>query len=402
MGAPREAVGYRPQLATTYLEIRVWVGVAATLSAAAIAAIAALPGRWLVVAVVAGDLLINVYEQRRVDQRAIVSLVSMGTMFGLLDVIIRIPALMGASLVFMIVTATVLVRLEHALAITAYVTVWTVAGLLVLRSEGPAATGNVSTFVADAIAIAALGAATLVIVGGLTRRLDLFDHLRSRLIGNVSHELRTPLTGLHGLASVLQDNYRDLSQAEIDEFLDLLVLESAEATVLVEDLLTAVRPTEHLRIHGKPIQVDAEIRAVLATLAPIMSKPVKLVDDSTIEAYADPTRVRQIVRNLLTNAERYGGPHIEIHLEQIGGEVLISVCDDGPGIPPAEREAVFDEWKGTDIGAQHPQSIGLGLTISRRLAQAMGGDLRYDYIEGESRFVLSLPVEGPSLRTPQA
>ena len=107
---------------------------------------------------------------------------------------------------------------------------------------------------------------------------------------------------------------------------------------------------------------------------------------------ADPTRLRQIIRNLLTNAERYGGPHVELRAEAVGANVTVTVCDDGPGIPPTEREAVFEEWQGSDIGTQHPQSIGLGLTISRRLARAMDGDLTYSYVDGESRFTLTLPI----------
>lgn len=312
-------------------------------------------------------------------------------MFGLLGVIIRVPALMGSSLVFIIVIATVIATARQSVTIVAYSAAWTLAGLLVFREFGMSGSETVS-FVADAISIGIFGTATIVFVTALTRRLDMFDRLRSRLISSVSHELRTPLTGLHGLATVLQDNYDDLSRGEINEFLDLLVLESAEATALVEDLLTAVRPTDHIRLESRSVELAAEIRAVVATLAPVMSKSVKVIDGSGLTAYADPTRLRQIIRNLLTNAERYGGPHVELRAEAVGANITVTVCDDGPGIPPTEREAVFEEWQGSDIGTQHPQSIGLGLTISRRLARAMDGDLTYSYVDGESRFTLTLPI----------
>ncbi len=391
MGAPQAAVGYRLQLAATYLTIRVWVGVASLAVIIAIAAIGSLENEWLAVAVVAADLAVNYLESRRTRPRAAISLFSLATMFGLLGVIIRVPALMGSSLVFIIVIATVIATARQSVAIVAYSAAWTLAGLLVFREFGMSGSETVS-FVADAISIGIFGTATIVFVTALTRRLDMFDRLRSRLISSVSHELRTPLTGLHGLATVLQDNYDDLSRGEINEFLDLLVLESAEATALVEDLLTAVRPTDHIRLESRSVELAAEIRAVVATLAPVMSKSVKVIDGSGLTAYADPTRLRQIIRNLLTNAERYGGPHVELRAEAVGANITVTVCDDGPGIPPTEREAVFEEWQGSDIGTQHPQSIGLGLTISRRLARAMDGDLTYSYVDGESRFTLTLPI----------
>jgi signal transduction histidine kinase len=398
MGTPQAAVGYRLQLAATYLTIRVWVGVASLAVILAIAAIGSLENEWLAVAVVAADLAVNYLESRRTQPRAAISLFSLATMLGLLGVIIRVPALMGSSLVFIIVIATVIATARQSVAIVTYSAAWTLAGLLVFREFGMSGSGTVS-FVADAISIGIFGTATIVFVTALARRLDMFDRLRSRLISSVSHELRTPLTGLHGLATVLQDNYDDLSRGEITEFLDLLVLESAEATALVEDLLTAVRPTDHIRLDPRSVELAEEIRAVVATLAPVTSKSVKVIDGSGLTAYADPTRLRQIIRNLLTNAERYGGPHVELRAEAVGANVTVTVCDDGPGIPPTEREAVFEEWQGSDIGTQHPQSIGLGLTISRRLARAMDGDLTYSYVDGESRFTLTLPT-APASSTP--
>jgi len=123
-----------------------------------------------------------------------------------------------------------------------------------------------------------------------------------------------------------------------------------------------------------------------------MSKPIVVMDGQGLLAFADPVRLRQIMRNLLTNAERYGGPHIEIRLEKSGDQALITVCDDGPGILLGEREAIFEEWQSSDQGIQHPDSIGLGLTIARRLARAMDGDLTYRYENGQSLFSVTLPI----------
>ncbi|MDH5371405.1 MAG: HAMP domain-containing histidine kinase [Acidimicrobiia bacterium] len=400
MGTPQAAVGYRLQLGATYRMVRVRVGVASLIVVTAIAAIGSMEGRWVAAVVVAVDLIVNILESRRPQPRAVISLVSLATMFGLLGIIIRVPALIGSSLVFIIVAATVIAELRQAVAIVVYSVAWAIAGLLMLREYGLPDSVTVPSFLADVISIAAFGAATFVLIVALTRRLDLFDQLRTGLISSVTHELRSPLTGLHGLATVLQDNFDDLSRPEINEVVDLLVLESAEANTLVEDLLTAVQPTERIRMNRTVVDVAREVAAVVAMLGPVMSKPIVVVDGQELQAFADPTRLRQVIRNLLTNAERYGGPQVEIRLEKALGTAVITVCDNGPGIPPDEREAVFEEWQSSDRGSQHPESIGLGLTISRRLARAMDGDLTYRYHNGESLFSITLPVEAPRVVAP--
>lgn len=386
------AGGYRLQLTATYLTVRVRVGVASLILVLAIALFGSMASAWLVVAIVAVDLAINLLEIRRPRQRAVVSLISLATMFGLAGIIIRMPVLIGSSLVFLIVATTVITESRQALAIIGYSVAWAIAGLLMLREYGFPGAGTVPSFVANVISIALFGSAALVLTTALTKRLDLFDQLRSSLISSVTHELRSPLTGLHGLATVLHDNFDDLSRPEIDEVIDLLVLESAEANTLVEDLLTVAQPAEHLRVNRSMIAVADEVAAVVTLLTPVMTKPIKVVDGTGLRAYADPARLRQIVRNLLTNAERYGGPNIEVKIERLADVASITVCDDGPGIPPAEREAIFEEWQGAERDSHHPQSIGLGLTISRRLARAMDGDLEYRYADGQSLFALTLPV----------
>lgn len=397
MGAPQTAVGYRLQLAATYLAVRVRVGIASLIVILIVALFGSMEGAWIAVVVVAVDLVVSTLESRRVHPRAIVSLVCLATMFGALGVIIRVPVLIGSSLVFLIVVATVIAELRQAIVTIGYSVAWALAALLALREYGLPGSATAPSFVAEVISIAVFGAATLVFSAALTRRLDLFDRVRSGLISSVTHELRSPLTGLHGLATVLQDNFDDLSKQEIDEVIDLLVLESAEASTLVEDLLTAVRPTGHIRMDRTTVDVAKEVAAVVAMLGPAISKPVALVDGKDLQAFADAARLRQIIRNLLTNAERYGGTQVEIRLEKAGGSALIMVCDNGPGIPPDERESVFEEWQSSDRGSQHPESIGLGLTISRTLARAMDGDLTYRYHNGESLFCLTLPVNAPRL-----
>jgi signal transduction histidine kinase len=109
------------------------------------------------------------------------------------------------------------------------------------------------------------------------------------------------------------------------------------------------------------------------------------------EVVADPIRLRQILRNLFTNALRFGGPNIGFESVRVGDKVMLRVTDDGPGPDPELVESIFEpyvhvRWERT------PASIGLGLAVSRHLAQLMGGDLTYGRRSEVTVFELVLPA----------
>jgi signal transduction histidine kinase len=106
---------------------------------------------------------------------------------------------------------------------------------------------------------------------------------------------------------------------------------------------------------------------------------------------ADPTRVRQIVRNLITNALRYGGSTITVTTGSRGETAYVQVRDDGPGIPEEKRDRIFEPYESAHEAVGMPGSVGLGLTISRKLARLLGGDLSYRS-DGGSLFELTLPA----------
>ena len=113
---------------------------------------------------------------------------------------------------------------------------------------------------------------------------------------------------------------------------------------------------------------------------------------NTAKIWADPTRVRQVLRNLVTNAIRYGGDEIAIGIVEDTTRVFLEVSDKSDGIPEDQREAIFDPYDNTGQAEGLTASVGLGLTISRQLARLMGGDLKYSYEDGWSKFVIDLPV----------
>jgi signal transduction histidine kinase len=113
------------------------------------------------------------------------------------------------------------------------------------------------------------------------------------------------------------------------------------------------------------------------------------VEAASTIATADPGRVRQIIRNLLTNAERYGGSDVRIEVRERADAIVVSVSDDGQGVA-ADRVATLFSARSMSA-ATVSGSAGLGLSICRRLAELMGGILDYERLNGRTHFSLALP-----------
>jgi signal transduction histidine kinase len=114
--------------------------------------------------------------------------------------------------------------------------------------------------------------------------------------------------------------------------------------------------------------------------------------DGDATAIADPLRLRQIVRNLASNANRYGGGSIKVRLSRPGRWARLEFHDNGTGIDPEDRQRIFLPYQRAHQRYGQPASVGLGLTVSRQLAELMGGSLDYERIDGWSCFVLVLPA----------
>jgi signal transduction histidine kinase len=167
--------------------------------------------------------------------------------------------------------------------------------------------------------------------------------------------------------------------------------QSDEVSAIVEDLLTVARTDSgELTVADVPVNLRAQTAQVLETLDQNMSITVH---GQAPKASGDPARVRQILRNLFTNANRYGGDHISVELASNGDDLVsLIVLDDGHPIPVEDRERIFEAYQRAHNQPGRTESIGLGLAVSRRLARLMGGDLTYRHQNGHSIFELSLPV----------
>jgi signal transduction histidine kinase len=111
-----------------------------------------------------------------------------------------------------------------------------------------------------------------------------------------------------------------------------------------------------------------------------------------VNAWADPLRVRQVMRNLLTNAIKYGGDRIIVGIREHEGRAQLMVADDGVGVPILESDLIFERYYRSPQSQTLPGSVGIGLAVSRQLADLMDGTLRYVHGESTPRFELSLPL----------
>lgn len=214
---------------------------------------------------------------------------------------------------------------------------------------------------------------------------NMLRALRSQadLVAAVSHEVRTPLTAVVGIARELEDSWPTLPDEVRRELVGLVAEQAVDMTAIVEDLLTA----------AKAEQGQLAIEASVADLTEIASSVVgQLRLGSPVQgraiAWADPGRARQVIRNLVVNAARYGGPEVELTAGTNGSMVWIEVSDDGKGVPPEQVKTLFNAFA---ANKDRVDSHGLGLALSRQLAVLMEGDVTYTRANGRTVFRLSLP-----------
>jgi two-component system, OmpR family, sensor histidine kinase BaeS len=184
------------------------------------------------------------------------------------------------------------------------------------------------------------------------------QELRKRMVGDVAHELRTPVTNLRCELESIQDGLAAPDSARIASLHE----EVLHLQHLIDDLQElAVADAGGIRLRCERVDLVAAIEQVVKGTIDAESRPIVL---------ADPVRLAQIVRNLLTNAASYAPVHVSVRSEN--GNAIVSVTDSGPGIPSAELEHIFERFYRLDP-ARSDGGAGLGLAIVRRLVELHGG-----------------------------
>ncbi|NHC45019.1 HAMP domain-containing histidine kinase [Motilibacter sp. K478] len=234
------------------------------------------------------------------------------------------------------------------------------------------------------------------IVGSFNSMVDALQQRierDTRFAADVSHELRSPLTTLVGSVDVL-GTYRDQLPARSVRALDLVTAELDRLRRLLEDLIELSRADpEAVRKAARPLDLHELAAAALTDTGHTAALLHPDAGPHVVEG--DPRALRGVVTNLLHNAEHHGGGVAAVLLEKTYDRVVLTVDDDGPGVPVPDRERVFERFATLGGARGSASSTGLGLALVRETVEAHGGAVWCaGRPEGGARFVVSLPAAG--------
>lgn len=212
-------------------------------------------------------------------------------------------------------------------------------------------------------------------------------------IAGVVHELRQPVASILGFVQLARE--MDLAP-EVEDFLATVAEQAEVLDRLIDDLLTSGLTTSgRLRVDSSVV-TGPNLTSYLERLArSFPDREIEVSGRFEHSVIADRRRLLQVVRGLIQNATKYGGPNIEVRLTEADGRVFIDVVDDGSGLAASEIETVFEPFTSGSAGqSSHVASTGIGLGVSRSLIADMGGLLEYLSDQEGATFRVTLPMTG--------
>jgi len=219
----------------------------------------------------------------------------------------------------------------------------------------------------------------------LSKDLERLKRERNDFLASISHELSTPLTYLIGYAKVAMR--KELSEEERGHYLSIIDEEAEQMKNLVKNLLDLAKIDENIFTVSKEyFRSDAFLQKIVNLVEPsckLKNIKLRLKSPKNIQIYADPLRFQQILLNLLDNAIKYSKENSEIRLEvyRLDNRTVISVTDEGIGIPPDKIEFIFDRlYRVEKSRSRRYGGSGIGLSVVKELVEAHGGK-----IEAESK-----------------
>ncbi|HEY7002840.1 MAG TPA: HAMP domain-containing sensor histidine kinase [Gaiellaceae bacterium] len=227
-------------------------------------------------------------------------------------------------------------------------------------------------------------------------RLAQLDRARREFIANASHELRTPLFSLGGFLELMADE--DVDPVVRKDFVDEMAAQVERLTRLATGLLDLSRlDAGQLSVERTEVDVAESARTVCEEFSARADAGEYLLSadvNGPAIAVADEERVLQVARILVENATRHtpSGTKVVVSAFDEDGSVALSVADDGPGVPEADQEHLFERFY--RAGGTQASGSGLGLAIASELANRMGGSIRLTSGPGETVFTLLLPRAG--------
>jgi signal transduction histidine kinase len=236
-------------------------------------------------------------------------------------------------------------------------------------------------------------------------RLKELDRLKSDFVSNVSHELRTPLTAIKGAVDlILREVAGPLTEKQI-HYLTRVRSNTQHLAGLINDLLDLSKiESGKIEVKSSLVSMGGLVHEVVETLRPIaVEKGIALeaaIPEQSIMVWADRDKINQVLMNLIGNAIKFTPAHgtVTVSASRNGDErVQVSVSDTGPGVPPEEKEKIFDKfYQVGEVDGVKPKGTGLGLAICKALVELHGGRI---WVESEmnrgSTFYFTLPASGP-------
>ena len=224
-------------------------------------------------------------------------------------------------------------------------------------------------------------------------RAEKADQMKTTFVANVSHEIRTPLNAIVGFSALLND----VTDEEQAEFINIINLNTDLLLKLVNDVLDLSKlEADNFTLDIQNVDVRNCGQEVLSSITHRVAKGVKVTfthPDSPLILRTDPSRLQQLLANLLINAAKYteeGEINLDYKIDQDSRELIISVTDTGCGIPFEKQATIFNRFEKVD---DFKQGAGLGLPICNEIARRLGGSVTIDssYTKG-ARFIFKLPL----------
>ena len=258
------------------------------------------------------------------------------------------------------------------------------------------------TRLADQIALVAHSNRLLSQQRETMSRLRQLDQMKSDFVAITSHELRTPLTAIRGFVNTLIRNRERMSDQQVTDFMHIIDRQSQRLVRLVEDMLLVSRiEAGAVRMAVEPVNLERFVWEVVESFGPEDRDRIELdVPPSPGPVYLDPARVEQVVRNLLENALKFSPSERAVSLVAFSSAdtVTIRVSDRGVGIEPDQMGSIFDRFhQAGPVLTREAEGAGLGLYITKRLIEAMGGKIEVTSTPDEgSTFMVEIPSGSPA------